>query len=84
MIMIIMIIIIIIITQTTTHTMQRTLPRKSWPAQAQLMRDEFSKHRCPGQEWRQLSEAAKRTVSRSFLCLMILVHGISDMMWTVF
>ena len=37
------------------------------------MRDEFSKHRCPGQEWRRLLEAAKRTVSRSFLCLEFVV-----------
>ena len=37
------------------------------------MRDAFSKHRCPGQEWRRLLEAAKRTVSRSFLCLVFLV-----------
>ena len=29
----------------------------------------FSKHRCPGQEWRRLLEVAKRTVSRSFLFL---------------
>ena len=36
---------------------------------SQLMRDEFSKHRCLGQEWRRLLEAAKRMVSRSFLCL---------------
>ena len=33
------------------------------------MRDEFSKHRCPGQERRRLLEAAEKTVSRSFLCL---------------
>ena len=33
------------------------------------MRDEFSKHRCLGQEWRRLLEAAEKTVSRSFLCL---------------
>ena len=33
------------------------------------MRDEFSKHRCLGQEWRLLLEAAEKTVSRSFLCL---------------
>ena len=33
------------------------------------MRDEFSKHRCPGQEWRRLLEAAEKMVSRSFLCL---------------
>ena len=37
------------------------------------MRDEFSKHRCPGQEWRRLLEAAKMTVSRSFLCLGFVV-----------
>ena len=37
------------------------------------MRDEFSKDRCPGQEWRRLLEAAKRTVSRSFLCLVFVV-----------
>ena len=33
------------------------------------MRDEFSKHRCPGQKRRRLLEAAEKTVSRSFLCL---------------
>ena len=33
------------------------------------MRDEFLKHRCLGQEWRRLLEAAEKTVSRSFLCL---------------
>ena len=44
-----------------------------WPTQAQLMRDEFSKHRCPGQEWCRLLEAAKRTVGRSFLCLRFVV-----------
>ena len=44
-----------------------------WLAQAQLMRDEFSKHLCLGQEWRRLLEAAKRTVSRSFLCLRFFV-----------
>ena len=33
------------------------------------MRDEFSKHRCLGQEWRRLLEAAQKSVSRSFLCL---------------
>ena len=37
------------------------------------MIDEFSKHRCPGQEWRRLLEAAKKTVSRSFLCLVFVV-----------
>ena len=37
------------------------------------MRDEFSKHRCLGQEWRRLLEAAKRAVSRSFLCLGFVV-----------
>ena len=47
--------------------------RQHWPTQAQLMRDEFSKHRCPGQECRRLLEAAKRTVSRSFLCLGFVV-----------
>ena len=34
------------------------------------MRDEFSKHRFLGQEWCCLLEAAKRTLSRSFLCLV--------------
>ena len=43
--------------------------------QARLMRDEFLKHRCLGQEWRRLFEAAKRTVSRSFLCLVCVVLG---------
>ena len=47
--------------------------RYRWPFQAHLMRDEFSKHRCPGQERRRLLEAAKRTVSRSFLCLGLVV-----------
>ena len=37
------------------------------------MRDEFSKHRCLGQEWRRLLEAAKKRVSRSFLCLGFVV-----------
>ena len=37
------------------------------------MRDEFSKHRCPGQERRRLLEAAEKTVSRSFLCLGVVV-----------
>ena len=37
------------------------------------MRDEFSKHRCPGQERRRLLEAAEKTVSRSFLCLGFVV-----------
>ena len=37
------------------------------------MRDEFSKHRCLGQECRRLLEAAKKTVSRSFLCLWFVV-----------
>ena len=37
------------------------------------MRDEFSKHRCFGQEWRRLLEAAEKTVSRSFLCLGFVV-----------
>ena len=40
-----------------------------WPTQAWLMRDELSKHRCLGQEWRRLSETAEKTVSCSFLCL---------------
>ena len=44
-----------------------------WLAQTQLMRDEFSKHRCPGQERRRLLEAAEKTVSRSFLCLGFVV-----------
>ena len=47
--------------------------RLRWPAQAQLMRDEFSKHRYPGQEHRRLLEAAERTVSRSFRCLGFVV-----------
>ena len=37
------------------------------------MRGEFSKHRCPGQEWRRLLEAAKRMVKQSFLCLAFVV-----------
>ena len=38
------------------------------------MRDEFSKHRCLGQElWRRLLEAAEKTVSRSFLSLWFVV-----------
>ena len=37
------------------------------------MRDEFLKHRCPGQERRRLLEAAEKTVSRSFLCLGFVV-----------
>ena len=38
------------------------------------MRDEFSKHRCLGQElWRRLLEAAEKEVSRSFLCLWFVV-----------
>ena len=37
------------------------------------MRGEFSKHRCLGQEWRRLLEAAEKTVSRSFLCLWFVV-----------
>ena len=48
--------------------------RQRWPTQAQLMRDEFSKHRCPGQECRRLLEAAEKTVSRSFLCLGFVVN----------
>ena len=44
-----------------------------WSAQAQLMRDEFSKHRCLGQECRRLLEAAEKTVSRSFLYLGFVV-----------
>ena len=47
--------------------------RERWLAQAQLMRDEFSKHRCPGQERRPLLEAAEKTVSRSFLSLGFVV-----------
>ena len=47
--------------------------RWHWPSQAQLMREEFSKHRCPGQEWHRLLEATKRTVSQSFLCLVFVV-----------
>ena len=37
------------------------------------MRDEFSKHQCPGQERRRLLEAAEKTVNRSFLCLGFVV-----------
>ena len=37
------------------------------------MRDEFSKHRCLGQERRRLLEAAEKTVSHSFLCLGFVV-----------
>ena len=37
------------------------------------MRDEFSKHRCPGQERHCLLKAAETTVSRSFLCLVFVV-----------
>ena len=38
------------------------------------MRDEFSKHRCLGQElWRRVLEAAEKIVSRSFLCLWFVV-----------
>ena len=44
-----------------------------WLAQAQLMGDEFSQQRCPGQERRLLVEAAEKTVSRSFLCLWFVV-----------
>ena len=44
-----------------------------WLAQARLMRDEFSKHRCLGQEWRHLLEAAEKTVNRSFLYLGFIV-----------
>ena len=33
------------------------------------MRDEFSKHRCLGQERSRLLEAAEKTVGRSFLFL---------------
>ena len=38
-------------------------------AQVRLMRDEFLKHRCLGQECHRLLEAAEKTVSHSFLCL---------------
>ena len=48
--------------------------RWRWSAQAQLMRDEFSKHRCLGQECRRLLEAAEKKVSRSFLCLWFVVN----------
>ena len=44
-----------------------------WSAQARLMRDEFSKHRCLAQECRRLLEAAEKKVSRSFLCLWFVV-----------
>ena len=37
------------------------------------MRDEFSKHRCLGQQFRRLLEAAEKEVSRSFLCLWFVV-----------
>ena len=37
------------------------------------MRDEFSKHRCLGQECRRLLEAAEQEVSRSFLGLWFVV-----------
>ena len=37
------------------------------------MRDEFSKHRCLGQEFCRLLEDAEKTVSRSFLCLWFVV-----------
>ena len=47
--------------------------RYRWLAQARLMKDEFSKHRCLGQEWRRLLEAATRAVSRSFLRLWFVV-----------
>ena len=47
--------------------------RWRWSAQARLMRDKFSKHRCLGQEWRRLLEAAEKTISRSFLCLWFVV-----------
>ena len=33
----------------------------------------LSKHRCLGQEFRRLLEAAEKTVSRSFLCLGFVV-----------
>ena len=44
-----------------------------WPTQARLMRDEFLKHRCLGQEYRRLLAAAEKTVSRTFLCLRFVV-----------
>ena len=47
--------------------------RQRRPTQAQLMRDELLEHWCPGQDWRRLLEAAKKTVSRSFLCLRFFV-----------
>ena len=37
------------------------------------MRDEFSKHRCLGQEFCRLLEDAEKTESRSFLCLWFVV-----------
>ena len=37
------------------------------------MIDEFSKHRCLGQEWHRLLEAVEKTVSRSFLYLWFVV-----------
>ena len=43
--------------------------RWRWSAQARLLRDEFSKHRCLGQECRRLLEAVQKKVSRSLLCL---------------
>ena len=47
--------------------------RWRWSAQARLMRDEFLKHRCLGQECRRLLEAAEKEISRSFLCLWFVV-----------
>ena len=44
-----------------------------WSAQARLMRDEISKHRCLGQECCRLSEAAEKKVGLSFLCLWFVV-----------
>ena len=50
-----------------------TEQRLRWSAQARLMRDEFWKHQCLGQECRRLLEAAEKEVSRSFLCLWFVV-----------
>ena len=47
--------------------------RWRWSAQARLMRDEISKHRCLGQECRRLLEAVEKEVSRSLLCLWFVV-----------
>ena len=61
--------IIIIIILRKKDSMRYTKLQKG----EQLMRDEFSKHRCLGQECRRLLEAAEEEVSRSFLCLWFVV-----------